>query len=139
MTPEQRKHIRPVNFTSVRDFLNNNHDDNFHYMNWLLTTSKSDEVNETYWFPTSQNPANEREHAPFQTRILCEQRELERFEQLNPLEDMDSRDQFQSNFDWTDSALQPEAKQAVEDLLVEFHDIFARHRFDIGINTEFKA
>ena len=30
-------------------------------------------------------------------------------------------------------------KQAVEDLLVEFHDIFAQHRFDIGINTEFKV
>ena len=31
------------------------------------------------------------------------------------------------------------AKQAVENLLVEFQDIFARHRFDIGINTEFKV
>ena len=27
----------------------------------------------------------------------------------------------------------------MEDLLVEFHDIFAPHRFDIGINTEFKV
>ena len=35
--------------------------------------------------------------------------------------------------------MQPEAKQTVENLLVEFHDIFARHRFDIGINTEFKV
>ena len=26
----------------------------------------------------------------------------------------------------------------MEDLLVEFHDFFARHRFDIGITTEFK-
>ena len=32
-----------------------------------------------------------------------------------------------------------EAKQAVENLLVELHDIFARHRFDIGIRTEFKV
>ena len=31
------------------------------------------------------------------------------------------------------------AKHAVEDLLVEFHDIFVLHRFDIGINTEFKV
>ena len=59
--------------------------------------------------------------------------------QLNQLEDTNSRDRFLSNFDWTDSILQPDAKQAVEDLLVEFHDIFARHRFDIGINTEFKV
>ena len=25
----------------------------------------------------------------------------------------------------------------IETLLVEFHDIFARHRFDIGVNEEF--
>ena len=30
-------------------------------------------------------------------------------------------------------------KQAVEDILVEYHDIFARHRMDIGMNTEFKV
>ena len=38
-----------------------------------------------------------------------------------------------------DSTLQPDAKQAVENLLLEFHEIFARHRFDIGINTELKV
>ena len=27
----------------------------------------------------------------------------------------------------------------MENLLVEFHDIFARHRFDVGPNTSFKA
>ena len=30
-------------------------------------------------------------------------------------------------------------KQAVEDILVQYHDIFARHRMDIGMNTEFKV
>ena len=66
-------------------------------------------------------------------------RELEQLEKLNPLENIDSRNQFLSNFDWTDSTLQSDAKQVVENLLVELHDIFARHRFDIGINTEFKV
>ena len=60
LTPEQTKHIRPVNPTSVRHLLNNNHDDAIHYINSLLKTSKTDdEVNETYWFPTPQNPGNE--------------------------------------------------------------------------------
>ena len=138
MTPEQTKHIRPVNPTSVRHLLNNNHDDAIHYINSILTTSKTDEVNETYWFPTPQNPGNEKEHAPFEARNLNELRELEKLEKLNPLEDNDSRNQFLSSFDWADSTLQPDAKQAVENLL-EFHDILARHRFDIGINTEFKV
>ena len=139
LTPEQTKHIRPVNPTSVRHLLNNNHDDAIHYINSLLKISKTSEVNETYWFPTPQNSGNEREHTPIQTRILNKLRELDQLEQLNPLEDTNSRNQFLSKFDWPDSTLRLDAKQAVEDLLVQFPDIFARHRFDIGINTEFKA
>ena len=139
LTLEQIEHIRPVNPTSVRHLLNNNHDDAIPYINSLLKTSKTDEVKETYWFQTPQNPGTEREHTPIQTRILNELRELEQLEQLNPLEDTDYRDQFLSNFDWTDSTLQLDANQANGDLLVEFHDTFARHRFDIGINTEFKV
>ena len=139
LTPEQTKHIRPVIPTSVRHLLNNNHDDAFHYKNSLLKTSKTNEVNENYWFPTPQNPGNEREYTPIQTCILNELRELEQLDQLNPLEDTNSRNLLLSNFDWTDSTLQLDAKQAVEDLLVEIHDIFARHRFHIGINTEFKV
>ena len=138
LTPEQTKHIRPVNPTSHRHLLNSNQDDAIHCIKSLLKTSETNEVNETYWFPTPQNPGNEREHTPIQTRILNELRELEQLEQLNPLEDTNSRNQFLSNFNWTDSTLQLDVKQAVEDLLVEFHDIFARHRFAIGINTEFK-
>ena len=139
LTPEQTKHIRPVNPTSVRHLLNNSHDDAIHYINSLLKTSKTDKVSETYWFPTPQNPGNEKEHTPIQTHILNELRELQQLEKLNPLENTNTRNQFLSNFDWTNSTLQPEAKQAVENLLVEFADIFAGHRFDIGINTEFKV
>ena len=139
LTPEQTKNIRPVNPTSVRHLLNNNHNDAIHYINSLLKTSKTEEVSETYWFPTLQNPGNGREHTPIQTRILNEIRQLEQLEKLNPLEETDYRNQFLSNFHWSDFTLQLDAKQAVEDLLVEFRDIFARHRFDIGIKTEFKV
>ena len=123
----------------MRHLLNNSHDDAIHYINSLLKTSKNDEVNETYWFPTPQKTGNQKEHTPIQTRTLNELRELEQLEKINPVENTNSGNQFLSNFDWTDSTLQPEAKQAVENILVEFHDIFARHRFDVGINTEFKV
>ena len=69
LTPEQTKHIRPVNPTSVRHLLNKNHDDVFHYITNLLKTSKIDEVDETFRFPTPQNPGNERENTPIQTRV----------------------------------------------------------------------
>ena len=48
LTPEQTKHIRQVNPTSVRHLLNNSQDDAIHCINSLLKTSKNDEVNETY-------------------------------------------------------------------------------------------
>ena len=38
LTPEQTKHIRPVNPTSVRHLLNSNQDDAIHYLNSLLKT-----------------------------------------------------------------------------------------------------
>ena len=119
--------------------MNNNLNEAIHYKNSLLKTSKTDQTNESYWFPTPQNPGKERQHKPIQTRIPKELRELEQLEQLNPLEDIGFRHQFLSNFDCTDSTLQPEATQAVENSLVELHDIFARHRFDIVIYTEFKV
>ena len=119
--------------------MNNNLDEIIHYKNGLLKTTNTDEVNETYWFPTPQNSGNEKEHTPIQTLILNDSRELQQLKQSNPLEATDSRNQVFPYFDWTDSTLQPDAKQAVEDLLVEFHDIFARCRFDIEINTEFKV
>ena len=104
-----------------------------------MKTSTIDEVTKTYWFPTPQNPGNKKEYPPFQTYVLNELPELEHLEQINPLEDTNSRDYFSTIFDWTDSTLQPEAKQAVEDLLVENHDISAPHRFAFAINTEFKV
>ena len=47
--------------------------------------------------------------------------------------------EFLQRFDWTDTLLTEAEKQAVEDFLVEYHNTFARHRMDIGMNTEFKV
>ena len=46
---------------------------------------------------------------------------------------------FQERYDWRDTVLTETAKHAMEDILVEYHDIFVRHRMDIGTNTEFKV
>ena len=58
---------------------------------------------------------------------------------LNPNYDSESRTECLKRFDWTDTLLTETQKQAVEDILVEYHDIFARHKMDIGMNTEFKV
>ena len=46
---------------------------------------------------------------------------------------------FLKRFGWTDKLLTVTEKQAVENILVEYQDIFARHRMDIGMNTEFQV
>ena len=58
---------------------------------------------------------------------------------LNPKDDNESRIEFLKRLDWTDTLLDENEKHAVEDILVEYRDIFARHRMDIGMNTEFKV
>ena len=87
--------------------------------------------------PNTTDPSNETEHTPIQTRILYDLQDLKKSEQVNPQENINSRTQFLSNFDWTDSTLELDAKQAVDAVVVEFYDVFARRRFDNGNNMEF--
>ena len=65
--------------------------------------------------------------------------ELKDKEKLNPQKSTESRNKFLKRFDWTDTLLTEMEKQAIGDILVEYHDIFATHRMDIGMNTEFKV
>ena len=176
MTPEQMKHVRPIDPVSTWHLLNENEEDAVHYINSLLKANRNNNRYEQYWFPTPisflqrsvphantktntqrttnnigfQRPirtifffqlpppsSNEASHTPIQKRILRELRNLEEAESLNPQEDEESRQKFLSNFDWKDSMLQQHEIKQIEALLVEFHDIFVRHRFDIGMNEEF--
>ena len=60
-------------------------------------------------------------------------------EKLNPEESTESRNKFLRRFDWTDTLLTETEKQAIGNILVEYHDIFARQRMDIEMNAEFKV
>ena len=137
VTPEQSKFIKPVDM-AILSMIPEGDPDLVTYLTELLRTNKPDEQNYAFWFPTPENPGNTEYHTPIQTRILTELRELQRREKLNPKDDSESRTEFLKIFDWTGTLLIELEKQAVEDILVEYHDIFARHRMDIGMNTEFK-
>ena len=138
VTPEQSKFIKPVD-TAILRMIPEGDPDLVTYLTELLRTNKPDQQNNTFWFPTPENPGNTADHTPIQTRILTELCELQRREKLNPKDDSESRTEISKRFDWTDTLLTETEKQAVEDILVEYHDIFDRHRMDIGMNTEFKV
>ena len=109
------------------------------YLNELLRMNKPEPQNNTFWFPTPENPGKPEDHTPIQTRILKELNELKDKEKVNPQESTESRNKFLKQFDWTDTLLTEIEKQAIEDILVDYHDIFARQRMDIGMNTQFKV
>ena len=134
VTPEPSKFIKPVNM-AILSMISEGDLDLVTYLTEMLRTNKPDQQNNTFWFPP-ENPGNTEDHTPIQKRILTELRELQRREKLNPKDDSESRTEFLKRFDWTDTLLTETEKQAVEEILVEYHDIFARHRMDIGMNTE---
>ena len=138
VTPEQSKHIKPVDMAIVSTIPQDDSDLTA-YLNELRRTNKSEQQNNTFGFPILENPGKPEDHTPIQTRILKELDELKDKEKLNPQESTEYRNKFLKRFHWTDTLQTEMEKQALEDILVDNHDIFARHRMDIGMNTEFKV
>ena len=137
VTPEQSKHIKPVDM-AILSMIPQGDPDLTSYLNELLRTNKPEQQEKTFGFPTPENPGKLEDHTPIQTRILKELSEHKDKEKPNRQESTESRNKFLKRFDWTDRLLTEMEKQAIEDFLVEYHDIFARHRMDIGMNTKFK-
>ena len=46
---------------------------------------------------------------------------------------------FIERFDWTITLLIKNEKKTIEDILVDYHDIFARHRKNIQMTTVFEV
>ena len=42
------------------------------YLNKLLRTTNNEQQNNTFWFPTTENPGKSEDHTPIQTGILKE-------------------------------------------------------------------
>ena len=138
VTPEQSKHIKPVDMAML-SMSPQGEPDLTAYLNELLRTNKPEQQDNTFWFPIPENPGKPEDHTPIQTRIHNELNEQKDTEKLNPQESIESRNKLLKQFDWTDMFLTETEKQAIDDILFDYQDIFARHRMDIGMNTEFKV
>ena len=138
VSPEQSKHIKPVDL-AILSMIPQGDPDLTAYLNELLRTKKPEQQDNMFWFPTPENPGKPEDHTPIQTRILKELNELKDKEKLNPQESKESRNNLLKRFDWTGTLLTETEKQAIEDIPVDYHDIFARHGMDIGMNTEVKV
>ena len=137
VTPEQSKFIRPLD-TAFLSITAEGDPDLTTYLSELRRTNQLEQQTNNFWFPTPKNPFKTEHRTPIQKRIPKELNELKE-KKLNPKDDVKSRIKFLKWFHWTDTLLTETEKHAVEIILVEYYDLFARHRIDIGMNTEFKV
>ena len=75
VTPVQSKHIKPVAM-AILSMIPQGDSDLTAYLNELLKTNKSEQQENTFWFPTPENPGKPEDHTPIQTRILNELNEF---------------------------------------------------------------
>ena len=97
------------------------------YLNEVLRTIKPEQQNNTFWFPTPENPGQSEDDTPIQTRILKELNELKQDEKLNPQKGRECRTKIRKRFDWTYTHVTETEMHAMG------------NNADIGINTEFKV
>ena len=69
VTPEQSKHIKPVDI-AILSMIPQGDLDLTVYLHELLRTNKPEQQNNIFWFPTPENPGKPEDHTPIQTRIL---------------------------------------------------------------------
>ena len=84
VNPEQSKHIKPVDM-AILSKIPQDDPDLTAYLNELLRTNKPEQQDNTFWFPTAENPGKPEDHTPIQTRILNELNELKGKEKLETL------------------------------------------------------
>ena len=89
-TPGQSKFIKPVD-TAILNMIPEGEPDLTTYLIELLRTNKTNQQNNTCWFPPPKNPGNIEDHSPIQTQILKELRELQQKEKLNAKVDAEAR------------------------------------------------
>ena len=131
MTPEQKKHVRPIDPVSPWYSLNENKEDTVYYISSLPKTNRNMDQHEQNRFPLPENPGDEESHTSIQKRILRELHSSQEAEKLNSNDDEESRRKSLCTFDWKNSMLQQYEIKRIESLLVEFHDIFACPIFDV--------
>ena len=137
LKPEDTKQIRPIDAAALK--LLQNPDDTHMYVNELTKSKENEQNDKNLWFPTPENPRNEEEHTPKQRRITNKSRELIKKEELDPTKDQESRKKFLDMFKWEGSQIEGNDGKQLEQTIVEYNDISAQHRLDIGINNSFKV
>ena len=90
------------------------------------------------WFPTRETCSDPENLSPLELEIYEQISHFKSLEKFDPKIDS-SQTQILEKFNWENSVLEPNERNQLEELLLEFSDIFAKHRFGVGFNTELKV
>ena len=91
------------------------------------------------WFPTPEKCQNPENLPPLQKKIFDNISQLQQRDSINPQCNENDKETFLKQFDWSKSSLNPDQIAEMQHLLIEYFDILAKHRFDVGYNTELKV
>ena len=94
------------------------------------------ERSDGFWFPTPENSKDASKLIGVEKKIYESLIKFKEEEMLDPTINDTKRKQFLSKFNWDKSIFNTSQKKKMEELLVRFHKIFARHRLDLGKNTD---
>ena len=95
--------------------------------------------NAKYWFPTPETTEDPSKLTGLEKRIYEELIRFKKREYIRPLDNVEDRKTFLDSFNWHGSVLTDDEKKKTENLLLEFNDIFTRHRLDIGYTSKFSV
>ena len=137
LKPEKTELIRSVDIAVINH--SKEHDDVETYINDLMQVERTEDSEGKILVPNPENPGNTEEHSPIQKVILKELRELAVLDILDPNENDESRKKFLAMLQRTDALFTGKARENRDNTIVEFSDIFARHRLDFGMNMQFKV
>ena len=90
------------------------------------------------WFPTPETCHDFSNLTTLQREIFDRILQLHRQEQMDTKNNEADKLECLKNFSWDTCVLNVDQKRQLEDFLVEDNDVFAKHRFDVGYNTEQK-
>ena len=105
MSPEEAKELKLLNTAALEVLTEDDLEDAIIYTNELLKTAVSPSPNQSFWFPTPNNPGDPTTHTSIQSRILREIQELEEIQKLDPTASPKDREAFLKHFNWNDSQL----------------------------------
>ena len=110
----------------------------FHFKKIDTSTGRPHPDYSKLWFPNPATCIDFSYLTPLQREIYDQILQLQRQEKMDHKNIETDKLDFLKKFSWDTCFLNADQKRQLEEFLVEYHDVFAEHRFDVGYNTELK-